>query len=101
GRKKKDRPCQTCPGSDPAGARTQDPRLKRALLYQLSYGIECDPFCWGLQRYNLHLILSKICAICCMRGAQSAVTQGKYIDTSDAFSQGFRRLPHARRAFFY
>ena len=25
--------------SDPAGARTQDPRLKRALLYQLSYGI--------------------------------------------------------------
>lgn len=25
---------------DPAGARTQDPRLKRALLYQLSYGIK-------------------------------------------------------------
>lgn len=24
--------------SEPAGARTQDPRLKRALLYQLSYG---------------------------------------------------------------
>ena len=24
---------------DPAEARTQDPRLKRALLYQLSYGI--------------------------------------------------------------
>ena len=24
---------------DPAGIRTQDPRLKRALLYQLSYGI--------------------------------------------------------------
>ncbi len=26
-------------GGDPAGARTQDPRLKRALLYQLSYRI--------------------------------------------------------------
>ncbi len=25
--------------SDPAGIRTQDPRLKRPLLYQLSYGI--------------------------------------------------------------
>ena len=27
---------QTC---DPAGARTQDPLLKREMLYQLSYGI--------------------------------------------------------------
>ena len=27
------------PGSDPAGARTQDPLLKREMLYQLSYGI--------------------------------------------------------------
>ena len=26
--------------SDPAGARTQDPLLKREMLYQLSYGIE-------------------------------------------------------------
>ena len=24
---------------EPAGTRTQDPRLKRALLYQLSYGL--------------------------------------------------------------
>ena len=29
---------------DPAGIRTQDPRLKRALLYQLSYGISLYPF---------------------------------------------------------
>lgn len=28
--------------SDQTGARTQDPRLKRALLYQLSYGIICQ-----------------------------------------------------------
>ena len=26
--------------SDPAGTRTQDPRLKRAMLYQLSYEIK-------------------------------------------------------------
>ena len=25
--------------SDPAGARTQDPNIKRVVLYQLSYGI--------------------------------------------------------------
>jgi hypothetical protein len=25
--------------SDPAGARTQDPLLKREMLYQLSYGV--------------------------------------------------------------
>ena len=30
--------------SDPAGIRTQDPRLKRALLYQLSYGIITNAF---------------------------------------------------------
>ena len=28
--------------SDPAGARTQDPMLKRHMLYQLSYGIFFD-----------------------------------------------------------
>ena len=32
---------------DPAGIRTQDPRLKRPLLYQLSYGIVY----FGVQKY--------------------------------------------------
>ena len=29
-------------GGEPAGIRTQDPRIKSALLYRLSYELQCD-----------------------------------------------------------
>ena len=41
---------------EPAGTRTQDPRLKRALLYQLSYGLSAgtigreNHFCFPASR---------------------------------------------------
>ena len=32
----------TVRSGEPAGTRTQDPRLKRAMLYQLSYRLTCE-----------------------------------------------------------
>ena len=47
---------------EPAGGRTQDPRLKRAMLYQLSYrltqmeGQDCTIDDWPLTREEMNLL---------------------------------------------
>jgi hypothetical protein len=86
-----------CSYGEPAGTRTQDPRLKRALLYQLSYELTSDSTSDSRLTQQMATVVAVQASFCGQKTAWFVAWQGR--DTAKGGLSGagprvYRGHPH-------